>query len=174
MGRIKGVSKYNPLHTYLRRIDRREVTLTFAEIEAILQCPLPESARQQKAWWSNRNKGALQARAWRSADYSVEHLDIENSRVTFRKPPDQYMARQVGDAVLWDGELVKALRRHMRLTQGELAEQLGVRQQTVSEWEKGVYQPTRRRSKSLAIVAERVGFVYGIQKAEEKEQVKSG
>ena len=37
----------------------------------------------------------------------------------------------------WDSEKVQALRRHLRLSQAELADRLGTRQQTISEWERG-------------------------------------
>jgi len=46
------------------------------------------------------------------------------------------------------------------LTQQQLARELGTRQQTVSEWETGVYQPRGASSKLLSIVAERAGFSY--------------
>jgi DNA-binding transcriptional regulator YiaG len=49
----------------------------------------------------------------------------------------------------------------MNLTQAQLAEELGVRQQTVSEWESSVYEPKRAMSKYLTLVAERAGFEYG-------------
>ncbi|MBI4772309.1 MAG: helix-turn-helix domain-containing protein [Chloroflexi bacterium] len=61
----------------------------------------------------------------------------------------------------WDGEQVRALRRHLGLTQTELSEELGVRQQTVSEWECGVYRPRGSSAKLLHIVAEQAGFTYG-------------
>jgi len=41
----------------------------------------------------------------------------------------------------WDAESVRGLRRHLALTQEQLADELGVRQQTVSEWETGAYRP---------------------------------
>ena len=47
-------------------------------------------------------------------------------------------------------------------SQGDLAEELGVRQQTVSEWERGEYEPSRVTSKYLSLVAERAGFTYSI------------
>lgn len=64
-------------------------------------------------------------------------------------------------AVLWDTTLIRGLRQHMGLTQGQFAEVLGVRQQTVSEWELGLYAPTRATGKHLALVAERAEFSYG-------------
>jgi DNA-binding transcriptional regulator YiaG len=46
----------------------------------------------------------------------------------------------------------------MALTQ--LAEALGVRQQTVSEWETGAYQPRGASEKLLTIVADDAGYDY--------------
>jgi DNA-binding XRE family transcriptional regulator len=57
--------------------------------------------------------------------------------------------------------MVRALRIHMGVTQQELAGVLGVRQQTISEWEKGAYEPTRSTSKHLDRVAKEAGFSYG-------------
>jgi len=60
----------------------------------------------------------------------------------------------------WDGERIQALRRHLRLTQRELADRLGTRQQTISEWERGLYKPRGTSSTLLSIVAEKVEFRY--------------
>ncbi|MBI3930410.1 MAG: helix-turn-helix transcriptional regulator [Chloroflexi bacterium] len=60
----------------------------------------------------------------------------------------------------WGSEHVRALRHHLGLTQRELAERLGTRQQTISEWEKGMYQPRGASATLLSIVAERANFEY--------------
>lgn len=60
----------------------------------------------------------------------------------------------------WDGRRIRALREHMGLTQQEMADQLGTRQQTISEWETGMYQPRGASSTLLTLVAERAGFEY--------------
>jgi len=60
----------------------------------------------------------------------------------------------------WDSEHIQALRRHLGLTQSELAEKLGTRQQTISEWETGMYQPRGASATLLSIVAERAKFKY--------------
>lgn len=153
--------KYRPLFDHLRRSGQEEVTLTFAKIEAVLGSNLPDSARSSRGWWSNRSGGGLQAQAWMQAGYHVVELDLGQERVTFRKPVRKYNVKREGGMVLWTGELVKALRAHMDLTQAQLAEELGVRQQTVSEWESGVYEPRRATCKHLSLVAERAGFEYG-------------
>jgi DNA-binding transcriptional regulator YiaG len=60
----------------------------------------------------------------------------------------------------WDSKRVRALREHMALTQQGMADQLGTRQQTISEWETGMYQPRGASSTLLTMVAERAGFEY--------------
>ena len=60
----------------------------------------------------------------------------------------------------WDGERIQALRCHLRLTQRELADRLGTRQQTISEWERGLYKPRGTSSTLLSIVAEKAEFRY--------------
>jgi DNA-binding transcriptional regulator YiaG len=49
---------------------------------------------------------------------------------------------------------VRRLRRSLGLTQRGLADKLGVRQQTVSEWETGAYRPRGAAARLLDIVAE--------------------
>jgi len=158
---MKEGSKYQPLLEFLRGSNQREVILTFAEIEALMNNPLPDSAKSKRAWWSNRSKGALQASAWMEAGYRVEDVALDGQRVTFRKPTTGYQVQRVGDTVLWNSELIKALRLHMGLTQAEFADRLGVYQQTVSQWEKGAYEPTLATSKYLTLIAEQAGFKYG-------------
>jgi len=46
------------------------------------------------------------------------------------------------------------------LTQQEMADELGARQQTVSEWETGMYRPRGTSSRLLTIIAERASFDY--------------
>lgn len=60
----------------------------------------------------------------------------------------------------WDATSVRALRRYLGLSQDALAEELGTRQQTVSEWETGRYRPRGASARLLSIVAERAGFTY--------------
>lgn len=62
--------------------------------------------------------------------------------------------------VQWDSQRIRALRQHLQLTQEEMAEQLGTRQQTISEWERGMYQPRGASATLLTLVAERARFLY--------------
>lgn len=60
----------------------------------------------------------------------------------------------------WDRQRIQALRRHLGMTQVEMAEELGTRQQTISEWETGMYKPRGTSSTLLTMVAERSSFNY--------------
>jgi DNA-binding transcriptional regulator YiaG len=66
----------------------------------------------------------------------------------------------------WNAQSIKALREHMGLSQQEMADELGCRQQTISEWETGIYKPRRSTSKYLGLIAERVGFEYTVGRGE--------
>jgi len=70
------------------------------------------------------------------------------------------MAKGKAKRPQWGSEHIRALRRHLGLTQRELADRLGTRQQTISEWEKGMYQPRGASATLLSIVAERGKFKY--------------
>lgn len=67
---------------------------------------------------------------------------------------------------LWDADQVRALREHLGMSQQELAQELNVRQQTVSEWETSQYQPRGASERVLSMVAERAAFRYGEPDAE--------
>lgn len=157
---MKEGTKYYPLYDHLKQSGQDELTLTFLAIEVLLGDRLPNSARTQRAWWSNRSQGAVQAMAWMGAGYHVENLDLAAEQVTFRKPGLIYNIQRRGDLVLWDADLVKALRYHMGMNQAEFAHELGIRQPTVSEWETGAYEPRRSSSKLLTLIAEKAGFEY--------------
>jgi len=70
------------------------------------------------------------------------------------------MAKEKVKRPQWDSEHIRTLRRHLGVTQRELADTLGTRQQTISEWEKGMYKPRGASSTLLSIIAERAQFEY--------------
>jgi putative transcriptional regulator len=61
---------------------------------------------------------------------------------------------------VWNAQQVRALRQHLGLTQEQMAAEMGTRQQTISEWETGQYQPRGTSHRLLTLVAERGGFPY--------------
>jgi DNA-binding transcriptional regulator YiaG len=68
----------------------------------------------------------------------------------------------------WDATSIQALRRHLGLTQDELSDRLGTRQQTISEWETGMYQPRGASATLLSIIAEQAKFKYDASPPEKK------
>ena len=68
----------------------------------------------------------------------------------------------------WDSEQIHALRYHLGLTQREMADRLGTRQQTISEWEIGMYKPRGASSTLLSMIAERAKFEYKATPSKER------
>ena len=52
------------------------------------------------------------------------------------------------------------MRKHLGLTQQEMSEKLGTRQQTISEWEIGMYAPRGASATLLSMVADQAKFKY--------------
>ena len=76
--------------------------------------------------------------------------DIEEKNPASRRPttPDTF-----------DGDTLKAVRVSMKLTQGQLAEQMSVTQATVSDWETEKTAPSRRRLQRLARILDRKDWI---------------
>jgi DNA-binding XRE family transcriptional regulator len=156
---MKSDSKYYPLYEYLSPLPQDEPTrLTFDQVEAIIGASLPASARASRAWWANST--TPQGRAWMEAGWLVDAVDIEGAWVVFRPARITYRITPRRRRRGWSGEQVKALREFANWSQQELADQLGMRQQTISEWETGKYLPRRSTSVLLEFIAERVGYPY--------------
>jgi len=81
------MNKYAPLHRYLPRAQSgSELRMSFAEIERILGEPLPASAHNHRAWWSNQRTGPRpHAEAWMAAGWQVSAVNLGAQRVTFRR-----------------------------------------------------------------------------------------
>jgi len=84
------------------------------------------------------------------------------------------MASRKKRGVRWDGRRVRALRKHLRVTQQGLAEELGVRQQTISEWETGLYSPRGTSNTVLNIIAERASFKYRVRRGQKGAHEEGG
>lgn len=82
--------------------------------------------------------------------------------------PTRRMTRAQKNKYEWDAEKVKSLRDYLGLTQTQFAEELGILQQTVSQWECGYHYPKGASVKVLTLVAEKAKFKYGEQPGGEK------
>lgn len=80
------MSKYDPLRDYLKKLSlaQNEITLSFQQINKILEAELPKSAYQYNAWWANEVNGPhVQAHAWQDAGWKVDSVDFNRKRVSF-------------------------------------------------------------------------------------------
>ena len=156
---MKPSSKYYPIYEQLAEYDADSITVNLADIETWIGGPLPTSAKTDSGWWSNRSQGGHQSHAWIDAGYHTEGVDLKQQIITFRKYEARYMVVQrINGEIYWDKAAIRALRQHMNMTQAQFAESMGVRRQTISEWENGVYLPDRSTMKHLALVAEKQAF----------------
>jgi hypothetical protein len=73
---------YDPLEHYLKSLQCDAWLAEFAEIEEILGCTLPPSARRYPAWWSNHPSHGV-THAWLRAGWRTQMVDIPGQRVTF-------------------------------------------------------------------------------------------
>ena len=75
--------KYDALTEYLHQSGHSSVTLSFSQLESILQFRLPPSARKYKEWWGNGNHS--HADGWMNAGYLVDNFSLTQETVTFCK-----------------------------------------------------------------------------------------
>lgn len=78
--------KYSPLEQYLRDLPRQqeEVTISFEQIERILNDSLPPSAREDPLWWGNQQKGTfVEMISWMNAGWLVESANLREKWVKF-------------------------------------------------------------------------------------------
>ena len=87
---------------------------------------------------------------------SIMTLEVRASNVAAQNLYSKYGFTQVG---IRRG-CIQALRRYLGLTQREFSDRLGTRQQTISEWETGMYQPRGTSATLLSMIAERAKFNY--------------
>jgi len=87
-------SKYEKLYDFLSAMPSRkkDITLSFTEIEGILESRLPDSAYKHGAWWANQTDLSTrpQARAWMLAGFEVAgfHQEKDSGWVRFVRTGD--------------------------------------------------------------------------------------
>ncbi|MEL7358568.1 MAG: helix-turn-helix transcriptional regulator, partial [Cyanobacteria bacterium J06560_6] len=101
---------------------------------------------------------ALQAIAWITAGYQAEHVDLTQRTVTFKTFQATYNVQKKDGEIAWNADAIKALRTYQKLNQAQFASELGVRRETVSEWENNKYEPDRSKCKLLNMIAKQADF----------------
>jgi putative restriction endonuclease len=78
--------KYMPLEKYLAGLPEStsQITLTFEQIEKILESKLPSSAYEDRRWWDHETEGNhVNRRAWANVGWKIENLDVNKQWVRF-------------------------------------------------------------------------------------------
>jgi hypothetical protein len=78
--------RYTPLEQYLRDlpVKQEEVTITFEQIERILNDTLPPSAREDPLWWGNQAQGfTVEIISWMNAGWLVDQVNLWEKWVKF-------------------------------------------------------------------------------------------
>ncbi|MEP6869067.1 MAG: hypothetical protein ABJA20_11180 [Novosphingobium sp.] len=80
------MGKYEPLARYLESREDNSWNATFAQIEERLGFPLPRSASEHRAWWSNqRNSNHSQTAGWQKAGWETREVDLRRGLVRFER-----------------------------------------------------------------------------------------
>lgn len=83
------MGKYDPLRRFLENAasNTSQMTLSFQQIEQILDDALPYTARHQRGWWANevRSGTGPQTPSWLDAGWEVDEVDREQGWVRFRR-----------------------------------------------------------------------------------------
>ena len=78
--------KYAPLFRHLTEFGGIRWRATFREVEAVLDFPLPKSARQHSAWWANEQGGGhSHARAWLAAGWRTSEVSLATQTLVFER-----------------------------------------------------------------------------------------
>ena len=75
---------YDPLMEFLDKCGLQTVTLTYAEIEKIINRNLPATAYKRREWWGNHDRTHSQSAAWSDVGYETCNILLGTS-VTFQK-----------------------------------------------------------------------------------------
>ena len=76
--------KYTPLEQHLKAFpaEQRDVTMSFEQIERIINDKLPASAYKYQAWWANEKDGHhVHAHSWMNAGWKVDTLNLQEKWV---------------------------------------------------------------------------------------------
>jgi hypothetical protein len=82
------MSKYTPLQNYLAGLPAgtHSKTMTFVQIEKVINDSLPPSAYKYRPWWANEVEGThVHARSWLNAGWKVDTVSFSSQWVRFEK-----------------------------------------------------------------------------------------
>lgn len=90
------MAKYTRLGEFLQSQRRKEIPMTFAEIERVIGGKLPPNSPQYPAWWSNNPSNNVMTKEWLRAGFRTEQVDVKARKVVFRRVEDDRSQTQPG------------------------------------------------------------------------------
>lgn len=90
--------RYEPLTRYLEGRRDATVTLSFHDIEAILDRALPSSARRHQAWWANTETHS-HADSWLRIGWRTRNLNLADQMIAFERA-DRMPTRGLSDGAV--------------------------------------------------------------------------
>ena len=85
-------SRYAPLAIWLQSQEQNKITLSFQNIETIIQDALPPSARRHRNWWANDSVSHSQSQQWLDAGWRVSNVNLAEEKVIFARAGDRQIA----------------------------------------------------------------------------------
>lgn len=82
------MGKYDLLYEHLKDSTKPFEIIGFQRIEEIIGRKLPLAAHRYREWWANENGATtshVQAKAWSSAGWQVNKVDLDGEAVLFRR-----------------------------------------------------------------------------------------
>ncbi|HEY4942798.1 MAG TPA: hypothetical protein VII56_15320 [Rhizomicrobium sp.] len=79
------MSKYDVLGNFLKQQSAQRLPMNFSEVEKVLGFKLPASAHEYPAWWANEHTSHVQARAWMTAGFETEQVDLATKKLVFKR-----------------------------------------------------------------------------------------
>jgi hypothetical protein len=80
------MSKYDPLTKHLKGQYAQRVSMSFAEVERVIDAKLPRSAHEHAAWWANHpGETHVQAKAWMDAGFEATEIDRAGKQVVSQR-----------------------------------------------------------------------------------------
>jgi hypothetical protein len=88
------MGKYEPLGQFLKKQKSNRISITFAEIEKILNAKLPAS-KTSRTFWSNNPDNNVMTRVWIDAGFETEDVNPQSSSLVFHRKSKKRTIRNV-------------------------------------------------------------------------------
>lgn len=80
------MAKYTPLGVYLSRLIANVLTMSFEDVECVIEASLPPSAHNHREWWANDTTGFHpHATVWLNAGWRVDAVSLSGRWVRFSR-----------------------------------------------------------------------------------------